>query len=331
MRNINFANLETAIWVARLGSYTAAAERLHTTQPAISARMRELENSLGIKLFTRVGRGIELTLEGRNFLGKAEPLLRELDELASTLTTDGRTTGTVRIGLGNISMSWFPCLIHELQGNMPGLTYDVEIDLAGKLLDKLEARKLDLALVAGPVDAGKFRSASLGFDRMLWLTSKEYYACARQPNLRAFLKNAPLWCVHKESFYWTDAMRIIVEQGADPGRFNAITNMAAARELILGHAGVGLVSQTLVRHDLDDGRLITVPGCPQPDWVELSIAVLPENAGKRPITDIMRLATQMSTLYRNPESSADKKGNDADEKTAPGLLVDDGHRASPTG
>lgn len=316
MRNINFANLETAIWIARLGSYTAAAEKLYTTQPAISARMRELETALGIKLFIRVGRGVELTLEGRSFLARAEPLLRELEVLTSSLGADGRTTGTVRIGLGNISMSWFPALIQTLQRRMPGLTYDVEIDVAGKLLDRIESRKLDLALVAGPVNTNKVSTASLGFDRMLWLTSPTYFQSAKHASLRAFLKNAPLWCVHKESFYWTDAMRIIVEQGADPGHFNAISDMAAARKLILGHAGIGLVSQTLVKHDLDEGHLIRIPGCTQPAWVELSIVALPDNAHRRPIADIMRLATEMSTLHRSPDDDGDpladrKNGNAA--------------------
>ena len=67
MRELTTTNLEVAVWIARLGSFTAAAERMHTTQPAVSARVKELEGTLGQKLFVRQGRGVEL--RGREFFG----------------------------------------------------------------------------------------------------------------------------------------------------------------------------------------------------------------------------------------------------------------------
>ena len=65
MRRVSLTNLETLCWIARLGSFTAAAERLNATQPAISGRVRELEESLKVKLFQRRGRRMELTIQGR--------------------------------------------------------------------------------------------------------------------------------------------------------------------------------------------------------------------------------------------------------------------------
>lgn len=52
---LNYKRLETFVWVASLGSFRKAAERLHTTQPAISARIAGLEEELGVKLFEREG------------------------------------------------------------------------------------------------------------------------------------------------------------------------------------------------------------------------------------------------------------------------------------
>src|SRR3546814_18720347 len=56
INRIAFYHLETLLWIARLGTFAAAAERLNTTQPAISARVGELENHLGTVLFRREGR-----------------------------------------------------------------------------------------------------------------------------------------------------------------------------------------------------------------------------------------------------------------------------------
>src|SRR3546814_13734497 len=69
-----FYHLETLLWIARLGTFAAAAERLNTTQPAISARVRELENHLGTVLFRREGRTMTLTPAGRELVRESEPL-----------------------------------------------------------------------------------------------------------------------------------------------------------------------------------------------------------------------------------------------------------------
>src|SRR3546814_8387902 len=76
INRIAFYHLETLLWIARLGTFAAAAERLNTTQPAISARVRELENHLGTVLFRREGRTMTLTPAGRELVRESEPLWR---------------------------------------------------------------------------------------------------------------------------------------------------------------------------------------------------------------------------------------------------------------
>ena len=56
MRRLSLVNLETLCWIARLGTFTAAAQRLNTTQPAVSKRVRELEQALRVQLFRRFRR-----------------------------------------------------------------------------------------------------------------------------------------------------------------------------------------------------------------------------------------------------------------------------------
>jgi hypothetical protein len=68
INRIAFYHLETLLWIARLGTFAAAAARLNTTQPAISARVRELESHLGTALFRREGRTMALTPAGRELV-----------------------------------------------------------------------------------------------------------------------------------------------------------------------------------------------------------------------------------------------------------------------
>ena len=78
---MNMKQLETFYWVERLGSFSAAAERVHATQSTISMRIQELEQSLGVRLFDRSHRMARLTAKGRELL----PYVRQMVELTSAI------------------------------------------------------------------------------------------------------------------------------------------------------------------------------------------------------------------------------------------------------
>ena len=61
MSRLNLTNLETVCCIARAGTFYAAAERLNASQPTVTGRVRELEQSLGIQFFRKLGRNMELT------------------------------------------------------------------------------------------------------------------------------------------------------------------------------------------------------------------------------------------------------------------------------
>ena len=95
---ITFRQIETFYWIARLGSFSEAAQILNTTQPAVSNRIRELESGLKAKLFARNGRGVTLTPVGRDLLGLAEQLLELGHEFLARARTDAGIAGVIRIG-----------------------------------------------------------------------------------------------------------------------------------------------------------------------------------------------------------------------------------------
>ena len=68
---MDFKHIEAFVWVAEMGDFRLAAEKLHTTQPAISQRIAALESTLAVRLFDRGGRGIRLTEKGQELLSHA--------------------------------------------------------------------------------------------------------------------------------------------------------------------------------------------------------------------------------------------------------------------
>src|SRR5580692_7569510 len=104
---LRLADFETLVWIARLGSFTATADRLRVSQSAVTRRVHELELQLGVTLFERSGRQADLTDHGHICLHYA----RQFGGLAARMRRDlGRTerlTGHVRVGSGEMTALWW--------------------------------------------------------------------------------------------------------------------------------------------------------------------------------------------------------------------------------
>src|SRR5580692_12433276 len=95
---IQISQLEAVQWIARLGSFRAAAMRLNLSQPTISMRVRELERHLGTALFDRSGYRAQLTEAGRDLVRYAERILSLTDEIEQRSARVPQVTGPIRLG-----------------------------------------------------------------------------------------------------------------------------------------------------------------------------------------------------------------------------------------
>ncbi|MGE4239390.1 LysR family transcriptional regulator [Ramlibacter sp.] len=298
MRKLTITNLELAVWIGKLGSFTAAAERMHTTQPAVSARVKELEDILGHKLFVRQGRGVELTPEGREFVGKAENLLRQLDALSISFAKSS-IAGVVRLGASSMCLDLLAKVGNQLAQTMPLVSFEVDIDRAARQLDLLEARKIDVAMLSGPVDPHKFRTRSLGYDRMLWVTSREVLRQRADVPASERLAGLPIWCVHADSFYFGPATKVLRAQGANVERNNATGITLAVVKIVSAGCGIGLVSESMVRDELARGVLVPLPDLPPCDTIELSVVTMADSSSTI-IDEVVEAATACSEFRRTP-------------------------------
>ncbi|WP_455384885.1 LysR family transcriptional regulator [Acidihalobacter prosperus] len=138
--------------VADHSSFSEAAAQLHLTQPAISKRIRQLENELGERLFDRIARRVQLTEAGHALLPSARRILLELSESRRLLANlSGRVAGTLSIGTSHhIGLHRLPDLLRRYTHRYP----DVDLDL--RFLDSeegcnlVEHGELELALVTLP-------------------------------------------------------------------------------------------------------------------------------------------------------------------------------------
>ncbi len=145
-------SLEIFYWTAQLQSFRKASERLNTTQPAISQRIAALEAKLGVKLFDRTSRSINITPKGRALFEYAERFLRLRAEMMSTVAMPAVASGLVRLGVAEtIVHTWLASFIERTHAIYPNIVIDIVVDVSPTMRNALVDRELDLAFLLGPV------------------------------------------------------------------------------------------------------------------------------------------------------------------------------------
>ncbi|WP_448329741.1 LysR substrate-binding domain-containing protein [Sulfitobacter sp. M13] len=142
--------LRTFLAVARLGTFAAAGDVMGLTQSAVSGQMKRLEDKLGHELFERTGRAATLNETGLRVFEKAQKLL----SLAETLTDpdDPSTTeGTLKIGaVASAHIYPIPEVLPRFASEFPKMRQTVVPGISLELLDKVDSRSLDLAIIIKP-------------------------------------------------------------------------------------------------------------------------------------------------------------------------------------
>ncbi|KAA0590400.1 LysR family transcriptional regulator [Azospirillum lipoferum] len=151
---LNIDQLATFAAIVKAGSLGRAAIALNMTQPALSRAMKRLEHQLGVELFERHSKGIQLTEIGKAFLPYATSLQAEANQaLEEIRALRGAAKGTVRVGaVASIASSILPQAIGNTLQASPGLRFDVVEGVWDLLAAGLAKHEIDIALGAETAD-----------------------------------------------------------------------------------------------------------------------------------------------------------------------------------
>lgn len=144
--------------VAREGNVTHAAQRLHVSQPTLSRQMKELEDELGKKLFTRSNYSIKLTEEGMLLRKRAEDILEMADKtLAEFKSLDEINGGDIHIGCAESNgIAHFIRIIKSMQEKYPRIRYHFYSSGTDAVNERLDRGLLDFAIIVQEVDLSKY-------------------------------------------------------------------------------------------------------------------------------------------------------------------------------
>lgn len=167
---MTFKQLEALYWIVQLGGFAQAAQKLHTTQSAVSKRVHELEQVFDTPLFDRSQRAARLTEKGEEMFLLARKLLRERDLAVEQFAKPEVIERRLRIGVTELTaMTWLPRLVALVQEHYPKVKLEPDVDGSLPLRDKLLADELDLILVPDAFADTRLRSKVVGHVDSAWM------------------------------------------------------------------------------------------------------------------------------------------------------------------
>jgi len=300
INRIAFYHLETLLWIARLGTFAAAAQRLNTTQPAISARIRELEGHLGATLFRREGRTMTLTSAGRDLVRRSEPLWASFQSVLLECGDISGATGTIRIGAGEIAAaSCLPGFVADLKHDLPNVSLELDIALTADLIQALLGGHTDLAFGAGRIAHPALRTTPIGSVDLLWLASPATVTAMESKTSG----DIPVWSLSALSPLYRIMKDAIATSDLRHRPVNLCNNMRMMIDIAGTGGGIGIFPHPMVRQQIAEGTLVPVPGAPDMPAIEFQVAIRAAEAD--PL--VLAIFDRASTLdLRAPSVGADE-------------------------
>ncbi len=285
MTRINMEQLRTFLAVVRHGGVRKAAVVLNLTQPAATARIKNLEDTLGCELFDRQAGGMRLTKRGELLIAHAEKFehLTELVE-RDVVDPDG-VEGRLRLGVSDtIAQCWLPDLVARLHAQYPRLEIELNVDISLQLRESLMNREIDLAILLGPISEHKVNNIELpGFD-LAW-----YAAVSRAELATTVDLQRPVLTYARNTRPYRELKEMLFERvGPDVSIFTS-SSLSACFRLIEADLGVAVLPRALGQEYVAAERIAEF----DPGWVPAPLQFTASYLGE-PKSHLIEIAAKMA-------------------------------------
>ena len=249
--------------VAKAGNISKAAKELYISQPAISKANSKLEDSLGLSLFTRSSRGVQLTSEGEILFEHTREAFDALDrgeqELKRIQEFD---IGHLRIGVSNtlckyILLPYLKTFIDQY----PHMKVTIESQATAQTLARLEQQKIDLGLVAEPSVRRDLAFIPVMDIQDTFVTTPNYLEnlYLREGQDTSLFETGNIMLLDTSNMTRHHVDEYMAENNIFPHQILEVTTMDLLIEFAKIGLGIACVIKELVQKELDSGMLVEIP------------------------------------------------------------------------
>jgi DNA-binding transcriptional LysR family regulator len=287
---ITVTQLRAFLAVVRAGGVQAAAERLHVSQPSVSAASSALARELGVELLEREGRGVRLTEAGTAFEPYAAQVLGLLEQgRRAALEADRTRAARIRVVAVNTAGEYLlPPLIQAYRAVQPGAEILLEIGNREAMLERLRSHEADLGVGGQP--PGREVEGTPFLDNDLVVVGREAPAALGQAT----------WLLREPGSGTRAATeRFLAAQGLDPPELLTLGSNGAVKQALAIGLGVTLISVHAVRLELLQGRLVQIPAPGTPlerPWYVLLPRGIPTRPAVAAFRDFLHSASARAAI-----------------------------------
>lgn len=256
--------LQVFFTVARLLSFTKAAEVLHMTQPAVTFQVRQLEEQFDTRLFDRNHNRVTLTEAGRLVFRYAEKIFASYAELDAAMREfKGAIGGALVLGASTTVAEYLlPTLLGSFLRSQPEIGIRLRVGNTESVVAMVEESEIDLGVVEAPVTHRNLVVQPCMIDRLFLVAPPDHPISAlRTVSLEAFI-DEPFVCREEGSGTRDVIMEYLSRQGFNQSRLNLCVELGspeAIKGAVAAGMGVSILSESIVAKEVVLGQLVTIP------------------------------------------------------------------------
>ena len=254
---MDLRQLEIIRAIAETGSFTAAGDKLHVSQSAVSRQVLLLEEELGDQIFHRVGRRVRITPAGDALLQLGNRVFQDVrDTLATISDRQESLSGTLRlVGGMTVCLYVFPALLRELQRLHPHLDLKITGASSDKCVAELRAGVADLGLLTLPVDAPDLVGVPVVQEELLLVTEPNHPLARQRRIVPADLTRQPFVLFESGSNTRRVLDEFFLKEHIEPRIVMETENVEIIKAMVRTGLGVGIIPYQAVAAEVAHRQL----------------------------------------------------------------------------
>jgi DNA-binding transcriptional LysR family regulator len=254
---MDLRQLEIIRAIADTGSFTAAGEKLHVSQSAISRQILLLEDELGEPVFHRIGRRIRITPAGESLLQLSHRVFQDLQETVSGISDKREALrGTMRlVGGMTVCLYVFPTLLSEVRRIHPNLDLKITVGSAERSIAMLRSGGGDLGMISLPVEATDLVSVPVLEEELLLITYPTHALAKKKAITPADLDKQDFVLFETGSITRRLVDSFFTRQGVEPDIIMETENVEIIKAMVRNGLGISIIPWQAAADDVRTGQL----------------------------------------------------------------------------
>ena len=257
---MDFDQLETFLEVARLSSFSRAAEKRFRTQPAISSQIRSLEEEVGAKLLDRSGGKVSITASGKLFLKFAENILEARKVMLTAVAENERIPkGEIVVGANEgTCLHILPEVFAEFKKQYPEVNISITRSDYAKILESVIDNSVDFGVVSLPVQDPRLTIVLIHRDELVVITPPKHALAKSKSVTIAEAAGFPL--IVPKGGHTRDALEnLFYERKLKPRYTMELDSSELLKRFVAADAGIGFIAHSNVLEDVRANALAAIP------------------------------------------------------------------------